>query len=213
MSRFSDLLVHYEIKEKGKSIFNQGQPVSGVYFVCKGLVKLSKMPKKAEGEEAIVDFFGPCSLVDGIALEEGLTRACTAATVGGLTEIGYVSKSQFLTFMKAHPAVAINLAAHLSEKLTKAYKAIGRMILPVLPRAVHLLSQICRFRRTERGRTLVTIPFSNRELAEIIQTTPETLSRTFSSLRAKGILHKEREGSWLIKKEAMEKYVKKSEGD
>ena len=63
VAKFSSLLTRYPVKGKGKTIFNQGELATGFYFLCNGLVKLTRVTE--QGEEAILDLLSPCSIIGG----------------------------------------------------------------------------------------------------------------------------------------------------
>ena len=64
VAKFSNLLTRYSINGKGKTIFNQGEVATGFYFLCKGMVKLTRMTE--QGEEVILDLLSPCSIIGGL---------------------------------------------------------------------------------------------------------------------------------------------------
>src|SRR3990172_6742252 len=48
VAKFSNLLTRYSINGKGKTIFNQGELATGLYFLCNGMVKLTRVTEQVE---------------------------------------------------------------------------------------------------------------------------------------------------------------------
>ena len=127
VAEFSNLLTRYSISGKGKTIFNQGELVTGQHLLCQGLVKLTRAIEY--GEEAIVDMLAPCSIIGGAnVLKEGKVKVTSAVTVGELTEIAFLKKEDFPRIFQAHPELGIGFSRHISTRLREAYKLIADKI-------------------------------------------------------------------------------------
>ena len=57
VKRFSAGLHRFTVRGTGRAIFNQGEPADCCYFLCDGLVKLTRVLK--EGDEVILDLLFP----------------------------------------------------------------------------------------------------------------------------------------------------------
>src|SRR3972149_4045400 len=57
IKRFSAGLHRFTVRGTGRAIFNQGEPADCCYFLCDGLVKLTRVLK--EGDEVILDLLSP----------------------------------------------------------------------------------------------------------------------------------------------------------
>ena len=206
VAEFSSLLTRYSISGKGKTIFNQGELVTGQHFLCQGLVKLTRVME--HGEEAIVDMLAPCSIIGGAnVLKEGNVKASSAVTVGELTEIAFLKKEDLPRIFQAHPELGIGFSRHISTRLREAYKLIADMRMTVEERLLALLARIMILLTGKCENGLIEIPFSHRELAQFAQVTPETLSRALHVLQGKGIIGVEKKGLRVLQVEELRKYV------
>jgi len=206
VAKFSSLLTRYPVKGKGKTIFNQGELATGFYFLCNGLVKLTRVTE--QGEEAILDLLSPCSIIGGgDAHSEKKTRFSSSVTVTELSEVAYLKKEDIPLLFEAYPGIGIGLSRHMSERLRGAYKLIADMKLPVEDRVLALIARLMILLTGKCDKGIIAIPFSHRELAQFAQVTPETLSRTLHTLQDKGIIGVEKKGLRVLQVEELRKYV------
>lgn len=206
VAKFSTFFIRYTITGKGKTIFNQGELVTGQYFLCRGLVKLTRMTE--HGEEAIVDILVPCSIVGAATvLREGNVKVTSAVTVEEVTEVALLKKEDFPVACEAYPKLAMSFCLHISGKLREAYRLIADMKLPVEERVLAILARIAVLLTGKCEKGLVEIPFSYRDFAQVAQVTPETLSRTLRALQEKGVISVEKKGLRVLKEEVLKKYV------
>jgi len=205
-AKFSSLLTRYSIKGKGKTIFNQGEVATGFYFLCKGLVKLTRVTE--QGEEAILNFLAPCSIIGGVnAHKEKRIRVCSSVTAAELTEIAYLKKEDIPLLFQDYPGIGIGISGQMSERLRTAYKLIADMRLSVEDRVLALIARIMILLRGKLESIVIELPLSHRELAQFAQITPETLSRTLRILQDKGIISVEKKGLRVLQAEELRKYV------
>ena len=205
VSKFSHPPTTYSIKEKGKTIFNQGQPITGVYVLCKGMVKLTKISEK--GNEVIIDILRPCSFIGEINGGDRSIHGYSAITAGGLTELICFKIEDLVSVIRSHPTFAVNLSQQLSTNLHQAYRLIANMKLPVEERLIAILARVMLWGKGQSPMRPAKIPFSCRELAQLAQTTPETLSRVFRDLQKRGIIRVERKTVWLEKPDTITNYL------
>lgn len=206
VAQFSALLNRYSISGKGKTIFNQGELITGQYFLCQGLVKLTRVME--HGEETIVDVLIPCSVFGGgNVLKEGQVKIVSAITVEELTEVAFLKKEDFPRIFETYPKLGIGFTRHVSARLREAYKLIADMKLPVEERLLALLARLMILLTGKCENRLMEIPFSHRELAQFAQVTPETLSRALHVLQDKGIIGVEKKGILVLQAEELKKYV------
>ena len=206
VAKFSSLLTRYPVKGKGKTIFNQGELATGLYFLCNGMVKLTRVTE--QGEEAILDLLSPCSIIGGgDAHSEKKIRFSSSVTVTELSEVAYLKKADIPLLLQDHPKIGIGLSGHMSKRLRGAYKLVADMKLPVEDRVLALIARIAVLLTGKCENIVIEIPLSHRELAQFAQITPETLSRTLRTLQDKGIIGVEKKGLRVLQVEELRKYV------
>lgn len=203
LKNFSASLLRYTVKGKGRAIVNAGQPITGAYFLCEGSVKLTRTEET--GGEVILGILDPFSLIGELPGAKQERHAFSALAVTELVEVAYLKSDVFFSLMRADPALPVGLAFHLSKRLTRAFRTLAQMKLPVEQRVILMMSRMVRRQRKRGAGTGLLIDLSHRGFAELVQTTPETLSRTFRSLQERGIIHLEKGKLRILKEEVLKR--------
>ena len=98
----------------------------------------------------------------------------------------FFPKAEFLSMTNAHPALALSMLAGLSKRLCMFATKIGDLALKEVPQRLitHLIYLSEQQKRTDR--VLLDMPKS--QLACLLGTSPENLSRIFAYLTRKGLI-------------------------
>src|SRR3990172_5420583 len=194
---FSKLVTRNCIYGKGKTIVNQGEEINRIYFVCAGLVKLTRF---SEGSgEVILDILGPCSIIGGVNPQQKCNaNYWSAETVTAITEVAYLKTDDLFRLFRHYPEFGIGFSYHLSARLRAAHGMIADMKAPVEKRLLAVLSRVMEILHGNGDHRLLEFPFSHRMLAQFAQITPETLSRTLSALQKKNIIKLENRGIRIL---------------
>ena len=204
VAEFSSLLTRYSIGGKSKTIFNQGELVTGQYFLCGGLVKLVR--STVHGEEVIVDCAAPCSVLGGMSLlRDRSIRIVSAVAVTEQTEVAVLAGEKLAALLQAHPELGIGLYQHMSDKVRESYQWIAGLGLPARERVLFLLARVITKLKLREG--MWELPCSSQELAQFAQVTPETMSRIMRALEDEGVIRRRKGYLWILKKEAIDSYL------
>lgn len=162
-------------------IFREGAPAEAVYCLDSGAVKLSKVGHM--GEELIIRVLGPGSLFGYRAVLAGETYAASAETIAP-TSLCLLSRESFLDLIRRSPGASFDLLQHLAKELRISEEQMLAIAQQnVRQRTIRLL---CSFLYASGGPPLegsaIPIPLMRSEMAQVIGTTPETLSRTLRQL-------------------------------
>jgi CRP-like cAMP-binding protein len=168
---------------KGEYIFREGEKSGLLFIVRKGAIKLSKWSR--EGKERIFrllfpgDFFGQYAL-----LEDRLHYADAEAL--DKTMVCVIRKNDFLHTIKEHPGIALSFLSAVNELLHQADEWTGAMSLLETEQRIAKLLLILHERNS--GQEEFKLPVQKKELAALLGTTPETLSRKLASLENQGYI-------------------------
>jgi len=106
-------------------------------------------------------------------------------------QANFIPKDSLLHFLKEFPEVAVRVAQQLSRNYYTAYEEIRTLGLAVSPSekfAKLLLSWSTKSIVQHDGSMQVKLTLTHEEIAEIIGTTRETVSRLFSDFKKKQLL-------------------------
>lgn len=177
-------LTQYKKKE---SIFYQGEPCVGMYFVCTGKVKLTKATPF--GREQIVRIANPGELLGEKDLFIG-DRLSVSALALEDTQICFIRKEDFFDFLRCCPSVAIHFINELSKALAEAQSWIEALtFMSGRQRLAELLLHLARdYGQSGSDGLLLNIQLTREDLAEMIGVSQETAIRLLSDLKRERLI-------------------------
>ena len=170
---------------KGAVLFLEGQTPRGVYMLCKGRMKLSV--SSADGKMLILRVAEPGEILGLSATVSNMVYKATAETLEPC-QVNFIKKEDFLKFLRDHGEACFSVARHLSRNYHTAYVQIRSLGLSssALEKLTRLLLDWCDASgtRTEQGIRL-KLGLTHEEVAKMIGTSRETVSRLFSELKSR----------------------------
>lgn len=168
---------------RGESIFFEGDAAEGFYMVAEGQVKIFKM--SLEGKEQILHVFGPGEPFGEVPVFHGQPFPANAMALIK-TKLLYFPRRQFVELVTANPSLALNLLAMLSLRLRRFANQIESLSLKEVPGR---LAAYLVYLAEEQGSTRqVTLDIPKGQLASLLGTIPETLSRIFAKMTEEGLI-------------------------
>lgn len=194
------------IYPKGTMLFIEGQQPRGVFVLCAGKAKLSTSSR--EGKTIITKISESGDVLGLNAVISNRPYEVTAEMMEP-GQANFVPRESLMQFMKDHPEVAARIAQQLSRNYYTAYDEIRTLGLAASPSekfAKLLLSWSTKSAQPD-GSSQVKLTLTHEEIAEIIGTTRETVSRLFSEFKKKQLM--QMKGATLIIRSrlALEKIV------
>jgi len=172
---------------KSAMLFIEGQQPRGVFVLCAGKVKLSTSSR--EGKTIITKISEPGDVLGLNATISNRPYEVTAEMVEP-GQANFIARDAFLQFLRDHGDVAVRVAEQLSRNYYTAYEEIRTLGLTTSPAekfAKLLLSWSPESTETGNGSQL-KLTLTHEEIAEMIGTTRETVSRLFSDFKKKQLL-------------------------
>ena len=205
LDQFSDALRRYSIKAKGRTIFNQGEPNEAFIFLCSGLVKVVK--NLPNGRDVILEVLSAFSIVNLSPASKTSQHPFSAATLSDVTELASIKKEALVNLLNSYPTLGDNLYGHISRRFVTAFNMLGSMQLGVKQRTLTILSFFRGAWGAEDRARYVNIPLTQGELAQLVQTTPETISRTLRRLREAQLVRVGPKGELSVAQAALRDYL------
>jgi CRP/FNR family transcriptional regulator len=201
-----DHIKHATAYPEGALIFVEGQVPRGVYILCQGRVKL--MTTNSEGRSLIVKIAQPGDILGLHAVVSGKPYELTVETLQP-SQLAYVSREDFLRFLKTHGDACLQAAQQLSQDCQSAYDVIRSIGLShsVSEKMARLLLQWSADAKLRDGAIRLKLSLTHEEMAQLIGTSRETVTRTLSQFKKQRVL--ELTGSTLVirNKAALERLV------
>jgi CRP/FNR family cyclic AMP-dependent transcriptional regulator len=192
---------------KSAMLFIEGQQPRGVFVLCTGKAKLST--SSSEGRTVITKI---CDAGDVLGLSATISNRPYEVTAEMIEpgQANFITRDALLHFMREYGEVAVRVAEQLSRNYYSAYEGIRTLGLTNSPaeRFAKLLLGWCNTAGANNGDPIpVKLTLTHEEIAEIIGTTRETVSRLFSQFKKKQLL--QLKGATLIipNRPALEKII------
>ena len=191
---------------KAAVLFIEGQQPRGVFVLCTGKVKLST--SSSEGKTLITKISEGGDVLGLNAIISNHPYEVTAEMIEP-GQANFIPRDALLRFLRENGEVAVRVAEQLSRNYYTAYEEIRTLGLTSSPaeKFAKLLLSWCPPKGDGNGQPQIRLTLTHEEIAEMIGTTRETVSRLFSDFKRKQLL--QLKGSTLIvrNKAALEKLV------
>jgi CRP/FNR family cyclic AMP-dependent transcriptional regulator len=190
----------------GAVLFIEGQQPRGVFVLCVGKAKLST--SSSEGKTLITKISEAGDLLGLNATISNHPYEVTAEMIEP-GQANFIPRDALLRFLREHGEVSLRVAQQLSSNYYTAYEEIRMLGLTSSPgeKFAKLLLSWYPEKDQANGQAQIKLTLTHEEIAEMIGTTRETVSRLFSEFKKKRLV--EAKGSTLIlrSKLALEKMV------
>jgi len=177
---------------RGQTIFSEGDEGDGFYVVSTGRVKIFKLSH--EGKEQILHIFGAGEPFGEVPVFSGEHFPAHAETLEE-SNILFFPRSAFVELIKKNPSLALNMLAVLSRRLRRFSALIEDLSLKEVPG--RLSAYLIYLSETKNRSANLTLDISKTQLASLLGTIPETLSRILSRMSAEDLI--ESDGHRTIK--------------
>jgi CRP/FNR family transcriptional regulator, dissimilatory nitrate respiration regulator len=171
---------------KGEVIFSEGDEGDGFYLVLEGTIKVFKL--SPDGKEHILHLFSSGRIFGEVPVFAGEHFPANAEAIAD-TRALFFPRAAFLNLVRENPILALKMLADLSHKLRLFTSQIENLSLKEIPAR---LAAYLVFLATEQGESAqVELQISKGQLASLLGTIPETLSRVFAKLSAQRLIRVE----------------------
>lgn len=174
------------IAKRGEVIINEGDPVTGVYFVTSGNVKVHK---HWGDKELILRFANEGAILGHRGISSVNSVYPISATALETTSLCYVDIEFFKTTLKVNHDFAYSLLMFYADELQSSEKKMRELaLMSVKSRlAVTILNLRDQFGLNEEG--FLNLALSRQDLAAYTGATYETVFRTMNELLAEKLIH------------------------
>jgi CRP-like cAMP-binding protein len=193
---------HHAVEPHGL-FFRQGEPAARIYVLLTGEVKLAEV--HPDGQEVIHRMIWPGEVFGGIAAW-GETVYPVSAEAMLKSEAFAWEGPTMMRLLERYPSVALN-ALHLM--IARVHELQDRVTELTMERVEQRLARALRRlaahvgRRVDRG-TLIDLPLSRQDIAEMTGTTLYTASRIISHWESLGVVEAGRERLLIVQPDRLE---------
>ena len=171
---------------KGQAIFSKADLGNQLFIVAAGRVKIHIIsPGRKQKTLAYLakgDFFGEMSLLDGKVRS-------ASATAADDSRLLVISKNDFKKLIAQDPHFAFVIMRTLAQRLRKADEEVENLLFKnLLGRLAKVLLDLTAHARPADGGATVPLTLTHQELADLVGTSREPLTRALGLLKRRGLV-------------------------
>jgi len=173
----------------GEAIFAQGDANAGVHCLFTGTVAIRRID--AQGRSVLLSLAYPGDTIGYRSFLADCEHKTSAEALGP-TAVCHIDRNTVATMLRAAPALGLHFLKSSIGELEHAHdRLFHQATLSNRDQLMHLLLLLVRRhgRRQDNGAQTIELPVSRRDLASMIGTRHETLSRIIGRLEADGIAY------------------------
>jgi CRP/FNR family cyclic AMP-dependent transcriptional regulator len=197
LSKITDIAIVRDWK-KQSHVFLQGDPLENVYFIYDGKVKVYK--SDINGKEQIVAILKKGEMFPHVGFFRKGDYPAYAEVMEPSTLIA-VPTSKFDAVLLENPELCIKVFRVLGEKIVDLQNRLEEQILNnTYEQIIKLLIRLGKNhgKKLADGKILLKAEFTNRDLANMIGTTRETISRTLTKMKKDELIEVDDDGDMLL---------------
>jgi CRP/FNR family transcriptional regulator len=183
---------------KGATLFVEGQSPRGVFILCSGRVKL--FTSSADGRSLILRIADAGEVLGLPATVTGKPYELTADVIEP-TQANFISRQDFLNFLREHGEVGLRVAQQMGETYHSAIAEMRTIGLShsVAEKLARFLLDLTTDHYDSKGEAKLTLTLTHEEIAQMIGASRETVTRLFGDFKKKQLLQVK--GSTIIIKD------------
>jgi len=184
---------------RGKVIFTEGEEAAGLYVLFSGRVKIYKL--SSEGKEQILHIFGPGEPFGEVAVFAGGRFPAYAEPLEE-SETLFFPRRKFIELITKDPSMAMNMLAMLSKRLRYFTQLVENLSLKEVPQ--RLAAYLLVLENVKDRKDVVELDIAKGQLASLLGTIPETLSRILNKMSNQGYISVEGRQIRLLDRKSIE---------
>lgn len=169
--------------DKGQFIFSEGDDGNGFYIVANGKVKIFKV--SAEGKEQILHIFGQGEPFGEVPVFAGRPFPANAQAIVK-TSLFFFPRNAFIEKITRNPSLALSMLGVLAMRLREFTVQIENLSLKEVPG--RLSAYLLNLSDEQKSQDIARLTISKNQIASLLGTIPETLSRIFTRMAAAGLI-------------------------
>jgi CRP/FNR family transcriptional regulator len=172
-----------KLYDKGRAVFLEGGEAKGFYLVVDGKVKVFKV--SMDGKEQTLHIYGPGNPIGEVPVFSGQQFPASAETLLK-SHLLFFPKTAFIDLISKNPSLCLNMLAVLSRRLRQFTVQVENLSLKEVPG--RLAAYLLYLAGDQDVAETVSLPISKGQLASLLGTIPETLSRILARMSNSGLI-------------------------
>ncbi|MTJ06253.1 Crp/Fnr family transcriptional regulator [Anabaena sp. UHCC 0204] len=167
--------------KKGETLFWEGDEATGFFIVQSGRIKVFKIGNS--GKEQILHIFGADEYFAEVPAFDGGNFPASAAAMEN-AEVVFIPRTAFLIVLQQHPTLAVAMLGTFARHLRQLTHLVDSLSFQEVPE--RLSNYLLKLSQRNGNINIVELDLPKGQLAALLGTVPETLSRAFYKLSQEG---------------------------
>ncbi|MFW5996111.1 MAG: Crp/Fnr family transcriptional regulator [Halanaerobiaceae bacterium] len=182
--------------EPDQFLFLEGEEADSFYVILEGEVRIVR--ETLTGKEKILKILCAGEFFGEMGILEDKSRSATAR-ITEKSRLLVISREKFLNFVRQYPEVVFNIIIVLSQRLRRANREIEELAFLDVEDRLHKL--LLRRAKKEAGEYVIHQQVTHQELARLLGTSRETVTRAFGKLKDKEVVETREQGEIVVREE------------
>ena len=193
-----------KLYNKGDVVFYDGDDGEGFYLVVSGSVSVYKL--SPEGKEQILHIVREGDTIGAVPVFSGKSFPANARAVTK-SHLLFFDRKKFIRLITDKPLLTMNLLALLSTRLREFTVQVENLSLKEIPGRI--VSYLLYLSRQQGDSDLVELSISKVQLANLLGTGPESLSRALGNLKNRKLIEEKGQNIRLINRSLLEELAER----
>jgi CRP-like cAMP-binding protein len=189
---------------KGDVIFYDGDEGVGFYLVAAGSVSVYKL--SSEGKEQILHIVKEGDTIGAVPVFSGKSFPANAKAISK-SHLLFFDRKKFIQLLTNKPSLTMNILALLSMRLREFTIQVENLSLKEIPG--RLAAYLLYLSQEQGGKDIIKLNISKGQLANLLGTGPESLSRALGNMKSKKLIEEEGTNIRLIKRGLLEELAER----
>lgn len=179
--------------KKGEIIFFQGEAGEALYLIKKGKVKLVKMSES--GDEQILNILKAGDIFAEVVLFDNAEYPATAIVVED-SALSVLKRSKMENLINESPTIALKIMEVMGKRLRRAQKMVKELgLTDTKTRTASILVYLAEEHggKEKKKELEIDLSLTQQDLANMIGTSRETISRILSDFKAEDLVDTSRQ--------------------
>lgn len=189
--------------DKRETLFHQGDPGEEFMILTEGSVKVELM--NSEGKELTLTILTPFQFLGELALLDDVPRSATVVSLEQSVLLS-INKRDFARLLEAYPRMSIPMLRQLTRRVRVLTDDIASMAFldsysRVTRKILNLAEEMGE--TNSQGHILIDRPLTHQQLANLVGTTRETVTKILNEMKDNGLLDIRRHRITILDREQL----------
>lgn len=185
-------------------VFMEGEPREAVFFIESGVIKTYKVDE--DGNEQVISFLKAGDMFPHVGFFDNSPYPATAEVVRN-AKLLVIRIEDFDQLLMAYPPMAIKVMKIMGQKMLHLQERLQELISSdVHRRVVHSLIRLAdEYGEKRHEGIFIALPMTNRDFANMVGTSRESVNRTLNQLKKEKLLDIQRKGIFIYDLDTLQK--------